>query len=72
MDNAWRLLIQGLKEVTVSVLKERRKLEEKESLALLSGRRLPQKDHESLSSGQGESSDTPEIKRSKRAAKCDS
>lgn len=52
----------------MSVLKERRKLEEKESLALLTGRRLPRKDHESLSSGQGENSDTPEIKRSETAS----
>lgn len=55
----------------MSVLKERRKLEEKESLALLSGHRLPQKDHEALSSGQGEKSDTPEIKRSENAKKCE-
>gem|GEM_PF-5632873 len=56
----------------MSVLKERRKLEEKESLALLTGRRLPQQDHESLSSGKGENSDTPEIKRSERASKRES
>lgn len=56
----------------MSVLKERRKLEEKESLALLSGRRLPQQDHESLSSGKGEKSDTPEIKKSESASKRDS
>lgn len=35
----------------MSALKERRKLEEKESLALLCGCRLPQKDQDSLAPG---------------------
>lgn len=45
----------------MSVLKERLKLEEKESLALLNGRRFPAKDHKSLSVGQGDKADTPEV-----------